>query len=562
MKDRNGFGLVSWLVLLLVLAGAGYAAFKTGLLSPEEEEALLGAKVKRGPLRISVIERGNLVAANSATMKCEIEGRTTVLFLIEEGSQVQPGDVVCELDISALTDRRVQQDIQLQNAFANFSKAKQNHEIQISQNESDIAGAEREVEFAALDLKKFVEGDQPQRLAEAEESILLREEEKRRSEQELEWSEKLAQKGFLEQSQLDADRLSSKRAEIALTQAQRSRELLVSYEIPRELKQYEAEVLESERELTRVKLQAKARLADFTADLATSEAKYKLESDELLKLESQVEKAIIRAPVAGMVVYAVEQGSRWGNSTPMQEGTEVRERQEIISIPSTDGFLVEASIHESSLERVVLGLPCLVRIDALNETFRGEVHFKAVLPDKNSWYANPDLRVYRTSIKLLDRDDRMRPGMSSSVEILVDELADVLSVPIQSVFLDAGLPVALVSTTAGIEKRPIIIGQNDGNWVEVKEGLREGENVLLSCPDSITLAPSESDDSPRNPDWGGKIEGGGLQADPSGAGKAMPEGLPATLGKGRPEGKSGGSPGGAPGGRSGAGKPSAGGQKE
>jgi len=509
MNKQNGFGLTSWLVLLALLAGTSWAAYSSGVFKGEEAAPTLGALVRRGPMRVSVIERGNLISSNNSVLKCGIEGRSTVLFLIEEGTLVQPGDVVCELDISALQDRRVQQDIQVQNALANFTKATQNYEIQESQNASDIARAERQRDFALLDLRKFEEGDRPQRLAEADEDILLREEAKRRSEQDLAWSVKLAAKGFLEQSQLDADRLSSKRAEIALTQAERSKELLISYELPKQQKEFAAEVEETGRELERVNLQAKARLADFTANLATSEAKYKLEAEELAKMESQVSKAVLRAPVAGMVVYAVEAGHRYGSGTPMKEGAEVRERQEIISIPSSDGYEVEASIHESALERVELGLPCLVTIDALNQTFRGEVEFKAVLPDKNSWFANPDLRVYRTTVKLLESDERMRPGMSSSVEIMVDELGDVLSIPIQSVFLDGGHAVALVSTRTGTEVRPITIGQNDGNWVEVQSGLAEGENVLLSCPDSIVLAPAEMDNSLRNPDWGGKREGQG-----------------------------------------------------
>ena len=93
MNNRKGFGAVAWLVTLAVLAGAGWAAFKSGVFAGEEAEALLGAKVKRGPMRISVVERGNLKAARNSTLKSEIEGRTTVLYLIEEGTLVEPGDI-------------------------------------------------------------------------------------------------------------------------------------------------------------------------------------------------------------------------------------------------------------------------------------------------------------------------------------------------------------------------------------------------------------------------------------------------------------------------------------
>ena len=160
---------------LLVLA----AAWGLGALSGEEGSAsddFGAAPVMRGPLRINVVERGNLEAADSVTLKSEIEGQTTVLWLIEEGTQVQPGELLAELDTANLVDRRVQQEIQVQNSEASFIKAEQSHAIQLSQNESDIANSVRELEFSHIDLKKYLEGDLPQDLQKTEEDILLADE--------------------------------------------------------------------------------------------------------------------------------------------------------------------------------------------------------------------------------------------------------------------------------------------------------------------------------------------------------------------------------------------------
>jgi HlyD family secretion protein len=330
----------------------------------------------------------------------------------------------------------------------------------------------------------------PQELQSREEAILLATEELSRATQDLAWSEKLAEKGFLEQAQLDADRLGKTRAEVTLSQAVRAKALFSSYEIPRRRQELQAAVVEKTRELERVKLQATARIADFEANLRSAEATAKLETDDLDKMLSQIEKATIRAPVAGMVVYAVESRGRWGSGDPMQEGTTVRERQDIITIPSSQGFIAEASLHESVLEKVQVGMSCLVTVDALRQSFQGRVHFKAVLPDQGSFWANPDLRVYRTEIKLLSFDPRLRPGMSCSIEILVDELVDVLYVPVQAVFLDAGETVCLVPRAGGTEKRPVEVGQNNGKWVEIHSGVSQGEVVLLARPAGVTLAPS------------------------------------------------------------------------
>ena len=165
------------LLVLVVLAGAGWAAKSSGMLGEEETQALEGVPVKRGPLRISVVERGNLVAADSVTLKSEIEGRTTVLYLIEEGTVVQEGDLLCELDTSSLVDRKVSQEISVQNALASYTKAQQNFEIQESQNTSDIARAEQEVRFARDDLRKYTEEQRAQDLQKADDDVMLRQEE-------------------------------------------------------------------------------------------------------------------------------------------------------------------------------------------------------------------------------------------------------------------------------------------------------------------------------------------------------------------------------------------------
>jgi HlyD family secretion protein len=482
---RRGLRWGGGAVVVLAVVWAAVAARGEG-----GEAGIVGATVQRGALRINVVERGSLKAAESVTLKSELEGQVTVLWLIEEGAEVQPGDIVCELDTSQHVSRRVQQEIKVQNAEAALVKARQNLAIQVSQNESDIAQADQELEFARLDLEKYEEGDMPQELQALAEEILLADETLARAAQDLSWSEKLAERGFLEQTQVDTDRLAKSRAEVTLNQARRALELFKDYEIPRRRKELSAAVTEMQRELERVKLQSEARLADYKADLASAEATAGLERDELQKVVSQIAKGTLRAPVPGMVVYAMEERGRYGSGDPMQEGASVRERQSIITIPSSKGFVAAVSLHETVLEKVRLGMACLVTVDALRESFPGTVSFKALLPDQQSFWANPDLRVYRTEVKLQAQDPRIRPGMSSSIEILVDDLADVLYVPLQAVFLDGGEPICFLSQGGAVQKRPVEVGQSNTKWVQIVSGLAEGETVLLSRPPGVTLRPA------------------------------------------------------------------------
>ncbi len=488
---KNRSGRVLLVTLFLVVAGTG-AAFWADLrpsFGSEEAESTQGQAARRGPLRISVIEKGNLKAANSVDIKSEVEGRSTILFLIEEGSEVKKGDLLAELDTSDLVERGVSQEITVQNAEAAFEKAKQNFEIQKSTNSSDLDRAQRELEFAQIDLKKYEEGEFNQQEKKHDEDITLAKEELARAEQELDFSEKLHGKGFLERTQLEADRLSKQRSEIQLAQKERAQELFLEYEHPRKLIELKATLTEKERELERVKLRSAARVADYEADKRTSKTRLDLEREKLAKLQAQIEKARMTAPIDGMVVYAQE--NRWGGE-PIQEGTQVYERQLIMTIPSSEGMVAEASLHESVLEKVEVGLPCIMTVDALpDRTFEGKVKFKSVLPDQTSWWRNPDLRVYRCEIEVVGNDPRLRPGMSASIEIVVDDIQDTTYVPVQAVFLDGGEPICFVSHQAEVQKRTVEVGQNNGKWVEILEGIDEGEVVLLSQPAGFALAPLE-----------------------------------------------------------------------
>lgn len=540
MSSRSGF---QWLPLTVFVAVVGalvwYGTGPGAWFEPDATGLAEGAPVRRGPLRISVVERGNLDAADSASLKSEIEGQVTILYLIDEGVNVAEGDLVCELDSTELLEKRFQRELSVRNAEAAYIKSQQSFEIQESQNISDVALAEQNLEFAREDLRKFREGDRGSRLAQAQESIELAKEEFKRAQDKLDWSERLASKGFLTATELEADRLANNRAKILLEQAKRNSDLLVEFELPREEAELVAAVQEAERELDRVRLQAKARIVDFETAMRTNKDKLDLESDKLAKLEDQIGKTKLYAPRDGMVVYAKLPGGRMGRGEPMEEGAQVRERQEIITIPSERGMVAQASLHESVLKQVRTGQECVVKVDSLPElSFRGRVEFVAPLPDQQSWWANPNLRVYRTDIAVLDRHPEMRPGMSCSIEILVEDIEDAIHVPVQSVFRHEGGNVAFVVGSDGeAEQRSVEVGSYNDRWVQVRSGLSEGEIVLLSPPPGVTLRP-DGDSEQKGPppviaETGSGADGRGEK------GRGSPAGRESDAGAGSKDGQRG-----------------------
>ena len=150
------------LAAAVLLAAAGYPAWRYfSAPSGGQENSGSTFTVMRGPLEISVLEGGSVEARESQEIKCEVQGETKILTLIDEGHMITQEDianglVLIELDSKDLLDRQVSQELEYQNSLAALTNAKEAYDIQLNENESEIKAAELAVRFARMDLEKYL----------------------------------------------------------------------------------------------------------------------------------------------------------------------------------------------------------------------------------------------------------------------------------------------------------------------------------------------------------------------------------------------------------------------
>ena len=475
-----------WLLLLVGLAGAAVWVFM-------QSQARKGAKaggdvpvfvVRRGPLTISVTESGTIQNREKVVIKSEVEGNTTILWLIEEGLRVKKGDKLVELDSSKHDDAKTGQEIVVQNAEAGFIRAREDLAVTKNQAEADISKAMLTKQFADEDLHKYIEGEYPQELKEADSKITIAEEELKRSQDTLKWSTTLAKEKYLSRTELEADRLAAKKAELEIELAKSRRDLLVRFTYKRRLAELKSDVEQANMALERVKRKAAADIVQAEAEYKAKQLQFKREQDKQAKTKEQIAKCTIYAPVAGMVVYATTGRGGWrGNQEPLDEGQQVRERQEIIHLPTATGMKAKIKVHESSLEKVGQGMPVRVTVDALpGKAYAGTVAKIGFLPDAQMAFLNPDLKVYSTQVYIDGDTSDLRPGMTCRAEIVVKELDDVVYVPIQAVLRVDGKPTVHLPGKNGPELRFVKTGLDNNRLVHVVDGLAAGEKVLLAPP--------------------------------------------------------------------------------
>lgn len=226
---------------------------------------------------------------------------------------------------------------------------------------------------------------------------------------------------------------------------------------------------------------AEARYKKATA--AETSAKFSVEKSEasVKVAEVNLEQSYILAPFDGVVLTkSAEEGEV---VAPM--GASLNAKASVVSMADMLSLMVEVDVSESSLEKVKLGSPAEIRLDAFpNDRFAGRVHMIVPTADRSK-------ATVLTKVKFDKLDEKVLPEMSSKVAFLSRPLSDDENEP----FL--GIPLSAVSRTSGEEsvfqvqngvasKKTVELGRRWNDTVEILSGLKEGDIVIYRLNDHIS----------------------------------------------------------------------------
>jgi HlyD family secretion protein len=545
LAKKRALVMVGVLAVGVLAAAIGWIPFMGSSDTPAVRATYT---VQRRDLTISVTEPGEIQARSYTDYVCEVEGTTTIVDIVPEGTRITPEDVaadrvIVQLDTSELEEDYTQQKILYAEAEADYTEAHEALEIQRKQNESDVKAAELAVRFGLMDLQKYLSEEVAEALLETIESsgkpadtvvkslieelvadpehaqwggaalqnkrllesaIKLAKSTLKRDGNRLLWTQKLSEKGYVAGLEVERDQLSYEKAQIEVQQAETALALFLRYDFAKEVEQLISDYQEAKRQLERTLASARAKLAQAQAKLNSAEATFNLQKERRQKLETQLAACTIRATTPGMVIYGTSTNYYARQRDPIEIGDGVHKGQKIITIPNTAEMDALVRVHESWIERVQPGLPVRVVADPFpDDVFTGEVIRVAPLPDPQSRYMRTGLKVYATQVAIEGEQRTLRPGMSAKVEIIIDRLKNVLCVPIQAVASRWGEKLCYVVTPSGLEARPVETGQFNASFIEIKAGLSEGEVISLVPPqfeDEDEPQEDEEDPDARRPE--------------------------------------------------------------
>lgn len=415
-------------------------------------QAQVWFRVQKGPLTVSLDEGGTIVSRERYTVNTDLSEDTTFLALIEEGSEVKEGDLLAELDDTYFSDRKEELEIQLIANQSELARAENEFKVALNESEAEISKAEVDLRLAEMELEKYKDGDFPQRLMELETDISIAREELQRAQDKLEGSRQLNEKGYITGSELRADTLAATRAKIKLQLAEGAKTIYETYTHETELETRVTDVDQKRLTLERTRHKAASRQQLAETNLTNERAQLQRRQSWLKQLEKDIRNCRLYAPADGMVIYASTVRDGYHYNEPFTVGREVDERQDVFYIPSSGLRNAKFTVHESNLEMIATGMVARVRVEAiLNAEFDGSVSSIGVMPNQDNEWANPNLKVFDAEVELNSDDDRLRTGMSCLVEVILHHYDDVHYVPVQAVALRQGRPFVYVRTREGMK---------------------------------------------------------------------------------------------------------------
>ncbi|MBI4219303.1 MAG: efflux RND transporter periplasmic adaptor subunit [Chloroflexi bacterium] len=188
-----------------------------------------------------------------------------------------------------------------------------------------------------------------------------------------------------------------------------------------------------------------------------------------------------QARLAGAVIKAPWDGEI--NSVEVSTGAAVTAATPVIEIVDPTRVQLDGSLDEIDVLFVQEGAAAQVTLDALaGQVVQGTVQEISTQGVNQSGVVTFPVTIEVTA----PQGVQLREGLSATANIVLNQQSSVLLIPSQSVGGSFAEPVVRVLTGSNVSTRRVTLGNTDGFWVEVKDGLAEGERVVVAGQQTTT----------------------------------------------------------------------------
>ena len=247
---------------------------------------------------------------------------------------------------------------------------------------------------------------------------------------------------------------------------------------------------------------AKAAYEQAVSAYEAAQARYKQAQATYRQFERNFARTTIQSPIDGIITsLSVEEGEKVVGTAQMQ-GTEM------MRVSDLSVMNAEVEVDENDIVLVSVGDTADIEIDALpDKIYKGkviEIGHSAIV---NAMGSQDQVTNFKVTIRLIDQEPKLRPGMSCNTDIATETRYNVLSVPLQAVTIrerdfdrspdvrketgmmrkvedekdkDKKKPQSVVFIKDGnkAKLRKVETGISNEGIIEIREGLEEGERII------------------------------------------------------------------------------------
>jgi len=440
-KKKRRYGW--WIVLAVVVIAGTLVGWRIYRVRQDNAEILANLETEpyqRMSLNANIYGTGSVQPFQTAILTWSTGG-TVERVNVEVGQEVSQGDLLMTLDSDSLSVDILQAEIDLINAQSSLDNLYDNWESDLAQAKLDLINAQEDLD----DLENQREIMNYQRCTDERIEEL---------EDDLELAEDLYN---IRQTPENLRAVNTAQANLDYCRADYTEE---------EIAEAELEVALGETKVE--SLQDKVDLLQNGPD----PDQVKIYETQVLMAESRLDSPLLEVPFDGVVTVLSS-----------KIGDVVQPGQQALQLDDLSELYLDVQISEIDIPNVAVGQEAELVFDAYFETtFTGEVIEIAPVGESVQGVVE-----YNVRINMLDADERIKPGMTASVNIIVDEKDDVLVVPNDAIVNIDGQEQVYVRRNGDYEAIPVTLGSYSDFYSEVLEAdIEEGELIVLNPPDEIT----------------------------------------------------------------------------
>ncbi len=254
---------------------------------------------------------------------------------------------------------------------------------------------------------------------------------------------------------------------------------LSKYEPPATIRQAELDLDKARRDLQQLEEKHKIKVRQSIARMEQANRDVARHQKNLNNLEELKGKFVIKAPKNGLLVYVND----WSQGGKKKSGSTIRSWDpNLAMLPDLSSMLSKTYINEVDISKIKKGQKVSMGLDAFPEVKLSGIVSSVANIGENRPGSNA--KVFEVMIKLEKVDSILKPGMTTSNNILINEVPNKMTIPLESVFSEKSKSYVYLRKGAAIEKREVLLGKSNDEVVIVEKGLEAGDEIFMSEPAS------------------------------------------------------------------------------